>query len=86
MKTVHDLIRHRSTLEVICGNCDNSRVFNHRFLMSNFGGQYFLSELKFRCRRCDARRYRLRIVADSLGEPKPLKMQHFGGVYENSRD
>ena len=26
-------------LEVICGNCDNSRVFNHRFLMSQFGGR-----------------------------------------------
>jgi hypothetical protein len=37
MKTVYDLIRHRSTLEVICGNCDNSRIFNHRFLMLNFG-------------------------------------------------
>ena len=34
MKTVYDLIRHRWTLEVICGNGDNSRVFNHRFLMS----------------------------------------------------
>lgn len=38
MKTVYDLIRYRSTLEVICGNCDNNRVFNHRFLMSQFGG------------------------------------------------
>jgi hypothetical protein len=37
-KTVYDLIRHRATLEAICGNCDNSRVFNHRFLMSQFGG------------------------------------------------
>jgi hypothetical protein len=86
MKTVYDLIRHRSTLEVICGNCDNSRVFNHRFLMSQFGAKHFLAALKFRCRRCSARRYRLRIVADSLGEPKPLKMQHFGGVYEKFRD
>jgi hypothetical protein len=38
------------------------------------------------CRRCGARRYRLRIVADSLGEQEPLKMQHFGGVYEKYRD
>ena len=38
MKTVYDLIRRRTPLEVICGNCDNSRVFNHRFLMSQFGG------------------------------------------------
>jgi hypothetical protein len=37
MKTVYDLIRHRATLEVICGNCDNRRVLNHRFLMSQFG-------------------------------------------------
>jgi hypothetical protein len=86
MKTVYDLIRHRSTLEVICGNCDNSRVFNHRYLMSQFGGGQILVALKFVCRRCDARRYRLRIVADSLGEKKPLKMQHFGGVYEKYRD
>jgi hypothetical protein len=38
MKTVDDLTRHRSTLEVICGNCDDNRVFNHRFLTSQFGG------------------------------------------------
>ena len=67
MKTVHDLIRHRSTLEVICGNCDNSRVFNHRFLMSNFGGRHYLAALKFRCRRCGGRRYQLRIVVDRVG-------------------
>jgi hypothetical protein len=42
--------------------------------------------LKFRGRRCGARRYRLRIVADSLGEPEPWKIQHFGGVYERFRD
>jgi hypothetical protein len=80
MKTVYDLIRHRATLEVICGNCDNSRVFNHRFLMSQFGGGQTLAALKFVCRRRGARRYRLRIVADSLGEQEPLKIQHFGGV------
>ena len=50
--------------------------------MAQFGARHYLAALKFRCRRCDARRYRLRIVADSLGEPEPLKMQHFGGVYE----
>jgi hypothetical protein len=82
MKTVYDLIRHRSILEVICGNCDNSRVFNHRFLMMQYGPRHYLSVLKFVCRRCRARRYRLRIVADSLGEREPLKMQHFAGVYE----
>ena len=83
MKTVYDLIRHRSTLEVICGNCDNSRVFNHRFLMSQFGGTP-LSEI--RCRAATGGRNRLRIVAYSLGEPEPLKIQHFGGVYERFRD
>jgi hypothetical protein len=67
---------------VICSNCDNSRVFNHRFLMAQFGPRHFLSALKFKCRRCGARRYRVRPVVDSLGEPEPLKMQHFGGVYE----
>ena len=73
MKTVYDRIRHRSTLEVICGNCDNSRVFNHRFLMSQFDAKHYLAALKFVC-RCGARRHRLRIVADSLGEQEPLKM------------
>jgi hypothetical protein len=72
MKTVYDRIRHRSTLEVICGNCDNSRVFNHRFLMSQFGGGQILAALKFVC-RCGALRYPLRIAADSLGEPKSLR-------------
>jgi hypothetical protein len=86
MKTVYDLIRHRSTLEVICRNCDNSRVFNHRFPISNFGGGQILAALRFRCRRCGAHRYRLLIVADSLGEPKPLKIQYFGDVYEKFRD
>ena len=85
MKTVYDLIRHRSTLEVICGNCDNSRVFNHRFLMSQFGRRQYAA-LKFVCRSCGARRYQVRIVDDSLGEPKPLKMRHFGGVYEKFLD
>jgi hypothetical protein len=60
MKTVYDLIRHRATLEVICKNCDNSRIFNHRFLMSQFGGGQILAALKFVC-RCGAQRYRLRI-------------------------
>jgi hypothetical protein len=41
MKMVYDLIRHRSTLEVICGNCDNSRVFNHRFLMTQYGPRHY---------------------------------------------
>jgi hypothetical protein len=54
--------------------------------MSNFGGRQLLAALKFRCRTCGSRRYRLLIVADSLGEPKPLKMQHFGGVYEKFLD
>jgi hypothetical protein len=71
MKTVNDLIRHRSTLEVICRDCDNSRVFNHRFLKSNFGGPCLVSALKFVCRRCGGRRYRQRIVVDSLGEKRP---------------
>jgi hypothetical protein len=84
MKTVYDFIRHRSTLEVICGNCDNSRVFNHRFLMSQFGAKHFLAAPKFVC-RCGARRYRMRIVADSLGEQEPLKSST-SGVYEKFRD
>jgi hypothetical protein len=40
--------------------------------------------LKFWCRRCGGRRYRLQIVADSLGEQEPLKMQHFRGPMKNS--
>jgi hypothetical protein len=85
MKTVYDLMRHRSTLEVICGNCDNSRVLNHPFLMTQFGPRHDLGALKFVSRR-GWRRYRLRIVADNLGEPEPLKMQHFRGVYEKFLD
>lgn len=46
-KVVYDLVRHRSTLEVICGNCDNSRVLNHRFLMSLYGPSHYLGALKF---------------------------------------
>ena len=45
MRTVYDLIRDRATPEVICGNCDNSGVFNHRFLMSQFGGGPILAAL-----------------------------------------
>ena len=77
MKTVYDLIRHRATLEVICGNCDNNRVFNHRFLMSQFGGGHYLAALKFVC-RCGARRYRLRIVADGFVTPG-TRLPNFGG-------
>jgi hypothetical protein len=54
--------------------------------MSRFSGRCYLSTLKFRCRRCSETRYRLRIVADSLGEAEPLKMQHFRAVYEKSLD
>lgn len=59
-------------LEVICGNRDNRRVLNHRFLMTLFGPRHYLGALKFVCRRCDARRYRLRILPDTLGEPELL--------------
>jgi hypothetical protein len=86
MKKVYDLIRHRAALELIWGNCDNSGVFNHRFLMSQFGGGHYLAAPKFWCCRCGARRYQVRIVDESLGEPKPLKMRHFGGVYEKFLD
>jgi hypothetical protein len=86
MKVVYDIVRHRSTLEVICGNCDNSRVLNHRFLMTLYGPRHYLGALKFVCRRCGARRYRLRFVADNLGEPEQLKIQHFRGVYEKFQD
>jgi hypothetical protein len=54
--------------------------------MARFGPRHYLGALKFQCRRCCARRYRLRIVDESFGEPKPLKMQHFGGVYEKFLD
>ena len=86
MKWVYDLIRHASTLEVICRNCDNSRVFNHRFLMARWGPRRPLGALKFVCRKCGGRNYRLRVVDKSLGEQGPLKMQHFRGVYEKFLD
>ncbi len=53
---------------------------------SRSGCGHYLAALKFVCRRCGGRRYRVRIVADSLGEPEPLKMQHFRGVYEKFLD
>ena len=53
---------------------------------SRSGSGHYLAALKFVCRRCGGRRYRVRIVADSLGEPEPLKMQHFRGVYEKFLD
>jgi hypothetical protein len=68
MKTVYD---YRATLEVICGNCDHSRVFNHRFLKSQFGSGQILTKLKFVC-KCGARRYRLRIVADKVHLTLPV--------------
>lgn len=86
MRTVYDLIRHRSTLEVICENCDNRRALNHKFLLMNFGGGHPLAALKFVCRCCDKRRFRLRIVPDSLGETKPVKAQWFGGAYDKFLD
>lgn len=82
MRTVYHLIQNRTTLEVICVNCANSTVLNHRHLARRFGMGKLLVELRFVCRRCQARRYRLRFVADELGEAAPLKMQWFGGVYE----
>jgi hypothetical protein len=86
MKTVYDLIRHRTTLEVLCTNCTNSGVLNHRFLARRFGMAKLLVEIRFVCRRCQARRYRLRFVSDHLGEAPPLKMQWFGGAYEKFLD
>jgi hypothetical protein len=49
MKTVYDLIRHRSTLEVICGNCGNRRALNHRFLVSRFGQRHYLAQTQHSC-------------------------------------
>ena len=82
MRTVYHLIQNRTTLEVICVNCTNSRVLNHRHLARRFGMGKILAELRFVCRRCQSRRYRLRFVTDALGEAAPLRMQWFGGVYE----
>lgn len=86
MKTVYDLIRHRTVLEVICTNCSNSGVLNNRFLSRRFGMTKILAELRFVCRRCRSQRYRLRFVPDHLGEIAPLRMQWFRGVYEKSLD
>jgi hypothetical protein len=56
MKTVYGLVRHRSTLEVISGNCDNRRFINHRFLMTQYDPRHYLRALQFVYRRCGARR------------------------------
>jgi len=86
MKTVYDLIRHRATLQVICTNCPNTGILNHRFLVHHFGGRMVLAEIRFVCRSCQGRRYRLKLVSDHLGESPPLKMQWFRGVYEKVLD
>jgi hypothetical protein len=86
MKTVSDLIRHRATLEVICENCPNRGFVNHRFLMGRYGGQGLLMEIPFSCSRCNGTKVRLRPVPDNLGETRPLKAAHFGGVYAKFQD
>jgi hypothetical protein len=86
MKTIYDLIRHRTTLEVICGDCTNSGVLNHRYLACRFGAAKILAEIRFVCHRCRSQRYRVRFVSDHLGEAQPLKMQWFGGAYEKFLD
>lgn len=83
MKTIYDLIRHRTTLEVICTSCTHSGVLNHRYLANRFGTTKLLVEIKFVCHRCQDRRYRLRLVSDHLGAAPPLKMQCFRGAYDN---
>lgn len=86
MKTVYDLIRHRTALEVICTNCTNSKVINNRYLSRNFGMMKPLGEIGFVCHRCQKRLYRLRLVPDHLAEPAPLRMQWYRGVYEKFLD
>ena len=44
-----------------------------------------LFELRFVGRRCQARRFRLRFVADEVGEAAPLKMQWFRSANEKSQ-
>ena len=86
MKTVYDLIRHRATLEIICTNCPHRGFVSHRFLMGRYGGQGLLMEIPFTCSRCHGTNVRLKRVPDSLGEPKPIKATHFGGVYAKFQD
>ena len=52
MKTVYDLMRHHTALEVICGNCPNTAVLNNRFLSRHYGMMKVITELRFVCRRC----------------------------------
>jgi hypothetical protein len=70
---------------MIRGNCNHSRVFNHRYVMSRLGAGQIVAKLKFVC-KCGARRYRLRIVDISLDEQEPLRMQHFRAVYKKFQD
>jgi hypothetical protein len=86
MKTVYDLMRHHTALEVICGNCPNTAVLSNRFLSRHYGMMKVITELRFVCRRCWSQRYRLRLVPDHLGEKEPLRMQWFRGVYEKHLD
>ena len=86
METVHDLMRHRATLEAICQNCDNSGIINPRFLARGYGMNKLLVEIPFVCSRCKSQRFRLRPVPDHLGESKPVNAQWFGGVYDKYLD
>ncbi len=86
MRTVYDLMRHHTSLEVICGNCSHSGVLNNRFLSRRFGMMKPIEELNFSCHLCGSQRNRLRLVPDHLGEKAPLRMQYFRGVYEGSSD
>jgi hypothetical protein len=81
MKTVHDLMRHRATLEAICQHCDHSGVINARFLARGFGMSKLLVEIAFACSRCKSQCYRLHVVPDHLAESKSINTQWFGGVY-----
>ncbi len=60
MKTVYDLMRHHTALEVICANCPNTAVLNNRFLSRHYGMMKVITELRFVCRRCRSQHYRLR--------------------------
>jgi hypothetical protein len=53
MKTVYDLMRHHTALEVLCGNCPNSAVLNNRFLSRNYGidsTMVYVKSMPFRTR------------------------------------
>jgi len=86
MKTVYDLVRNASTLELTCRNCSHVGTVNRRFLTRKHGQHTAIDDLPFKCTNCRQTQLTWREVPDDRCKPKPLKMTYFGGVYAKDQD